>query len=88
MPVASSSVEFDINAGAMVNGSTIKPLIYIWCQHNDFGDTNNDITISGGGAILFSNNMHQSQPKISVTNNNAVRFVNCYVRSTGAVVSN
>ena len=42
MPVASSSVEFDINAGAMVNGSTIKPLIYIWCQHNDFGDTNND----------------------------------------------
>ena len=54
----------------------------------NFGDTNNDITISGGGAILFSNNMHQSQPKISVTNNNAVRFVNCYIRSTGAVVSN
>ena len=42
MPVASSSVEFDVNAGAMINGSTIKPLVYVWCQHNDFGDTDGD----------------------------------------------
>ncbi len=42
LPVASSSVEFDVNAGAMINGSTIKPLIYVWCQYNDFGDTNDD----------------------------------------------
>ena len=42
MPVASSSVEFDVNAGAMINGFTIKPLVYVWCQYNDFGDTNGD----------------------------------------------
>ncbi|MBQ1430051.1 MAG: hypothetical protein IIZ05_00370, partial [Firmicutes bacterium] len=42
MPVASSSVEFDVNAGAMINGSTIKPLVYLWCDHNDFGDTDGD----------------------------------------------
>ena len=53
-----------------------------------FGTTNTDITISGGGVVLFANNTHGSAPTITVTNNANVHFVNCYVRSTGAVVSN
>lgn len=49
--------------------------------------TNCDITITGGGAITFANNMHIAKPPITVTNNANVHFVNCYVASTGAVVS-
>ena len=47
---------------------------------------NDDITITNGGAILFVNNMYASQPKKTITNNNTVRFVNCYVRSDGTAV--
>lgn len=53
----------------------------------NFGSTNCDITITGGGAILFSNNMHQAQPTITISNNSNVHFINSYVRSTGAVIS-
>lgn len=49
--------------------------------------TNCDITITGGGAITFANNMHIAKPPITVTNNSNVRFINCYVASTGAAVS-
>ena len=54
----------------------------------NFGLSNCNIMIDGGGAVLFANNMHQGVPPISITNNSNVHFVNCYVRSTGAVVSN
>ena len=55
---------------------------------SNFGDSNCNITIKNGGVVLFSNNLHQTAPTISITNNNNVHFVNCYVRSTGAVVTN
>ena len=54
----------------------------------NFGLNNCNITINGGHAILFANNMHQGRPPISITNNNYVHFVNCYNRSSGAVISN
>jgi len=57
------------------------------CNSN-FGSTNCDITIDGGGVVLFANNLYQDAPSISVSNNAMTHFVNCYVRSTGAVVSN
>ena len=53
----------------------------------NFGSENCDITVSGGGAIVFSNNMHQTSPTKTITDNNNVHFANCYVRDTGAVVS-
>lgn len=53
-----------------------------------FGQANNIITVKGGGLIMFNNNQHQGQPTISIENNNNVHFTNCYIRSTGAVVSN
>lgn len=52
-----------------------------------FGLNNCSITIKNGGAVLFNGNMHQGQPTISITNNNKVHFVNCYVRTTGAEVT-
>lgn len=52
----------------------------------NFGETNCNITVDGGGAILFANNMHQSAPTISITDNQNVHFVNCYNRSTGAAI--
>ena len=55
---------------------------------SNFGLSNCDITIANGGAILFANNMHQGAPTINITNNSNVHFVNCYNRSTGAVISN
>ena len=54
----------------------------------NFGATNCDITIDGGGAILFLGNMHQTDPTKTITNNNHVIFANCYVRNTGTVVTN
>ena len=54
----------------------------------NYGDTNCDITIDGGGAVLFLGNMHQAAPTITITDNTNVHFANCYVRSTGAPVSN
>lgn len=56
-------------------------------SNTNFGANNCNITISGGGAIMFANNMHQAAPTISVTNNQHVHFANCYVRGTGATVS-
>lgn len=55
-------------------------------SNSNFGDSNCDININGGGAVLFMGNMHQAQPTKTITNNNNVHFVNCYVRNTGAVV--
>lgn len=55
---------------------------------SNFGLSNCDITIVSGGVVLFANNMHQGAPTISITNNSNVHFVNCYNRSTGAVISN
>jgi hypothetical protein len=56
-------------------------------SNTTFGANNCDITIVNGGAVLFNGNMHQAQPTITITNNTKVHFANCYVRSTGAVVS-
>lgn len=53
----------------------------------NFGANNCSITVKGGGATLFANNMHQAAPTITVTGNSNVHFTNCYVRSTGAAVS-
>lgn len=53
----------------------------------NYGETNCNITISGGGAILFNGNMHKTTPTKTITNNSNVHFVNCYVKSTGAVVN-
>ena len=53
----------------------------------NFGANNCDITINGGGAILFIGNMHSSDPTKTITNNNHVIFTNCYVRPTGESVT-
>ncbi len=55
-------------------------------SNSNFGSNNCDIEIIGGGAVLFANNMHQGAPTITVSNNSNVHFVNCYNRSTGAVI--
>lgn len=55
-------------------------------SNSNFGETNCDITVNGGGVVLFSGNIHQATPTISVTGNTNVHFDNCYVRSTGAAV--
>jgi hypothetical protein len=52
----------------------------------NFGTSNCDITISGGASILFANNMHGSAPTVTITDNNDVKFVNCYVRGTGQAI--
>jgi hypothetical protein len=56
-------------------------------SNTNFGANNCNITIVNGGAVLFNGNIHQAQPTITITNNTKVHFANCYVRSTGAVVS-
>ena len=52
----------------------------------NFGYVNCDITINGGGAVLFLGNMHQAKPTITITNNPNVHFTNCYIRTTGAIM--
>ena len=52
------------------------------------GNNNCDITVDGGGAILFVNNMYEGQIPINITNNNNVHFVNCYNKFDGSIVSN
>ena len=52
----------------------------------NLGNVNTDITINGGGLILFTNNVHQAKPPISIVNNNNVHFINCYTRSDGTLV--
>ena len=53
----------------------------------NMGASNCDITIGGGGVILFANNLHQAVPTINISGNNKVHFTNCYVRSTGEAVA-
>lgn len=55
---------------------------------SDFGSSNCDISIKGGGVVLFANNMHQTAPsdktwQVNISNNSKVHFRDCYVRSTG-----
>ena len=52
----------------------------------NYGYSNCDIKISGGGAILFTNNMHQNAPTITISDNSNVHFTNCYNRSSGAII--
>ena len=49
----------------------------------NIGLNNCDVSISGGGVILFSNCMVQGSIPITVYNNNNVHFINCYNRNTG-----
>lgn len=70
-----SKIEIEDSDGVVVSDS-------------NFGLSNCDISVNGGGTVLFTNNMHQGTPTISIQNNSYVRFVNCYNRSTGAVISN
>ena len=53
----------------------------------NFGASNTDITISGGGVVLFANNIHAAKPPITITENDMVHFTNCYVRATGQLVT-
>ena len=53
----------------------------------NFGSSNCNITISGGKTILFANNMHQTAPTITITNNTDVHFDNCYNANTGEAIS-
>lgn len=57
---------------------------FIGCN---FGQSNCDIEINGGGAILYQGCFFQGQPTKSIVNNEHVVFDNCYVRSTGAAVT-
>lgn len=51
------------------------------------GYANCDINISGGGTVIFTNNMWEGAIPISIVNNSNVHFVNCYDKATGAVIS-
>lgn len=53
----------------------------------NYGANNCDIEINGGATIIFANNLHQNAPVISISGNTNVHFSNCYVRSTGAIVT-
>ena len=52
----------------------------------NFGQVNCDITIKGGGAVLFANNLFKGSPLINIANNTKSKFVNCLVGSTGAEI--
>ena len=56
-------------------------------SNNNFGNTNCDIEISGGKAIIFSGNIFQNTPPITVSGDAEVHFVNCYNRTTGALIT-
>lgn len=53
----------------------------------NFGVNNCNISVTNGGVILFLGNIHQDAPTITVVNNSNVHFVNCYSRTTGALIS-
>lgn len=59
-------------------------------SNTNFGRDNCNISIDGGGVVLFANNIHQAAPSngtwINVANNENVHFVNCYNRSNGRIV--
>lgn len=50
----------------------------------NFGLDNCNITVSGGGGVLFSDCMVGGSIPVSVSNNANVRFVNCYQKSGSA----
>lgn len=50
----------------------------------NYGYSNCDIVVSGGGLVLFSNMQMQGAVTKTITNNEHVVFSNCYIRSTGA----
>lgn len=54
---------------------------------SNFGSTNCDIYISGGRTIVFSNNLFQSAPPITITGNNYVFWNNNYNKNTGALIT-
>lgn len=54
---------------------------------SNFGVTNCDITIKNGSTTIFSTNLHQGSPTITITNNNKVHFINCYDRTTGELIT-
>lgn len=53
----------------------------------NFGSVNTGIMISGGNTILFANNMHQTDPSITISGNTKTHFVNCYNRATGELIT-
>lgn len=53
----------------------------------NFGYNNCNISVSGGGAVLFTDCMVEGNIPVTVTNNSNVRFKNCYNKSTGAEYS-
>ena len=69
---------------AQINVKDSEGIVFSSCN---FGSANTDITVSGGGAVMFTNNMHQGKPKINISKNKAVKFINCFVSSTGEEVS-
>jgi len=52
----------------------------------NFGYSNCDIEVSGGKGILFSGNIHQNKAPITISNGAEVHFVNCYNKTTGALI--
>ena len=50
----------------------------------NFGNTNCNVTIDGGGTVVFANCMTEGAIPISITDNQKVHFANCYNKSTGA----
>jgi hypothetical protein len=61
-----------------------KGIVFSNCN---FGYRNTDITIEGEGTVLFTNNVHQdTPPSITITNNTQTHFINCYNRTTGALI--
>ena len=53
----------------------------------NYGQNNCNIIINGEGVILFANNMHGGAPTIAITNNTKTKFVNCYNRTNGNLIS-
>lgn len=51
---------------------------------SNFGNVNCDVSVYGGGAVLFANNMTQADLPVTIVDNEHVHFVNNYIRSTGA----
>jgi peptidoglycan/xylan/chitin deacetylase (PgdA/CDA1 family) len=52
------------------------------------GLSNEAITVSGGGTVLFNGCMFGNAPTVTITGNENVHFANCYIRATGVEVTN
>lgn len=70
---------------SQINIEDSEGIVFTGCN---FGDTNCNITIDGGGAILFIGNMFKADVPKTITDNTHVVFANCYVKSTGVPVTN